>query len=183
VDYESIAKVGAIMGSGGMIVMNDQTCMVDMARFFMDFIQDESCGKCTPCREGTRRMLEILEKITHGRGVPEDIELLEELSDMIKNSALCGLGQTGPNPVLSTLHYFRDEYEAHIHEKRCPAKRCAALVKFEVNAEVCTKCGICSRSCPAGAIQWKKREPAFIVKEKCVKCLSCITNCPADAIS
>jgi NADH-quinone oxidoreductase subunit F/NAD(P)H dehydrogenase (quinone)/NADP-reducing hydrogenase subunit HndC len=183
VDYESIAKVGAIMGSGGMIVMNDQTCMVDMARFFMDFIQDESCGKCTPCREGTRRMLEVLEKITHGHGEPGDIDLLEELSDMIKNSALCGLGQTGPNPVLSTLQYFRDEYEAHIHEKRCPAKRCAALVKFEVNADVCTKCGICSRSCPAGAIQWQKREPAFIVKDKCVKCLSCITNCPADAIS
>jgi len=149
----------------------------------MDFIQDESCGKCTPCREGTRRMLEVLEKITHGHGEPEDIELLEELSDMIKNSALCGLGQTGPNPVLSTLQYFRDEYEAHILEKRCPAKRCAALVKFEVNADVCTKCGICSRSCPAGAIQWQKREPAFIVKDKCVKCLSCITNCPADAIS
>jgi NADH-quinone oxidoreductase subunit F/NAD(P)H dehydrogenase (quinone)/NADP-reducing hydrogenase subunit HndC len=183
VDYESIAKVGAIMGSGGMIVMNNQTCMVDMARFFMDFIQDESCGKCTPCREGTRRMLEILEKITHGHGEPGDIELLEELSDMIRNSALCGLGQTGPNPVLSTLQYFRDEYEAHIHEKRCPAKRCAALVKFEVNPEVCTKCGICFRSCPAGAIQWKKKEPAFIVKDKCVKCLSCITNCPADAIS
>jgi NADH-quinone oxidoreductase subunit F/NAD(P)H dehydrogenase (quinone)/NADP-reducing hydrogenase subunit HndC len=183
VDYESIAKVGAIMGSGGMIVMNDQTCMVDMARFFMDFIQDESCGKCTPCREGTRRMLEILEKITHGRGEPEDIELLEELSDMIKNSALCGLGQTGPNPVLSTLQYFRDEYDAHIYEKRCPAKRCAALVKFEVDADLCTKCGICSRSCPAGAINWQKREPALILKEKCIKCLSCITNCPADAIS
>jgi len=183
VDYESIAKVGAIMGSGGMIVMNDQTCMVDMARFFMDFIQDESCGKCTPCREGTRRMLEILVKITQGHGEPGDIDLLEELSDMIKNSALCGLGQTGPNPVLSTLQYFRHEYEAHILEKRCPAKRCAALVKFEVNAELCTKCGICSRSCPAGAIKWQKREPAFIMKEKCIKCLSCITNCPADAIS
>jgi NADH-quinone oxidoreductase subunit F/NAD(P)H dehydrogenase (quinone)/NADP-reducing hydrogenase subunit HndC len=183
VDYESIAKVGAIMGSGGMIVMNDQTCMVDMARFFMDFIQDESCGKCTPCREGTRRMLEVLEKITHGRGEPADIEMLEELSDMIKNSALCGLGQTGPNPVLSTLQYFRNEYEAHIYEKRCPAKRCAALVKFEVDADLCTKCGICSRSCPAGAIKWQKREPAFIMKDKCIKCLSCITNCPADAIS
>jgi NADH:ubiquinone oxidoreductase subunit F (NADH-binding)/(2Fe-2S) ferredoxin/NAD-dependent dihydropyrimidine dehydrogenase PreA subunit len=183
VDYESIAKVGAIMGSGGMIVMNDQTCMVDMARFFMDFIQDESCGKCTPCREGTRRMLEILEKITHGLGEPGDIDMLEELSDMIRNSALCGLGQTGPNPVLSTLHYFRNEYEAHIYDKRCPAKRCAALVQFEVNADLCTKCGICFRSCPAEAIKWQKRETAFIMKEKCVKCLSCITNCPADAIS
>jgi len=183
VDYESIIKVGAIMGSGGMIVMNDQTCMVDMARFFMDFIQDESCGKCTPCREGTRRMLEILVKITRGQGEPGDIELLEELSDMIKNSALCGLGQTGPNPVLSTLQYFRSEYEAHIYDKKCPAKRCAALLQFEVDPELCTKCGICFRNCPVKAVQWKKKETAFIVKEKCVKCLSCITNCPADAIS
>lgn len=183
VDYESIAKVGAIMGSGGMIVMNDQTCMVDMARFFMDFIQDESCGKCTPCREGTRRMLEILEKITHGRGEPKDIELLEELSDMIKNSALCGLGQTGPNPVLSTLRYFRDEYEAHIYEKRCPAKRCANLLRFEVDQEKCIKCGVCFKGCPAQAIEWKKKDPARIIKDKCIKCLTCITNCPADAIS
>jgi len=183
VDYESIIKVGAIMGSGGMIVMNDQTCMVDMARFFMDFIQDESCGKCTPCREGTMRMLRILEKITHGHGEPGDIELLEELSDMIKNSALCGLGQTGPNPVLSTLQYFRDEYEAHIYEKRCPGKRCAALLKFEVDEKKCIKCGICFKRCPAGAVRWQKKETAFIEKDKCVKCLSCITNCPSDAIS
>jgi NADH-quinone oxidoreductase subunit F/NAD(P)H dehydrogenase (quinone)/NADP-reducing hydrogenase subunit HndC len=183
VDYESIIKVGAIMGSGGMIVMNDQTCMVDMARFFMDFIQDESCGKCTPCREGTMRMLRILEKITHGHGEPGDIELLEELSDMIKNSALCGLGQTGPNPVLSTLQYFRDEYEAHIYEKRCPGKRCAALLKFEVDEDKCIKCGICFKRCPAGAVRWQKKETAFIEKDKCVKCLSCITNCPSDAIS
>jgi NADH:ubiquinone oxidoreductase subunit F (NADH-binding)/(2Fe-2S) ferredoxin/NAD-dependent dihydropyrimidine dehydrogenase PreA subunit len=183
VDYESIVKVGAIMGSGGMIVMNDQTCMVDMARFFMDFIQDESCGKCTPCREGTKRMLEILEKITHGHGEAGDIELLEELSAMIKDASLCGLGQTGPNPVLSTLQYFRGEYEAHIYEKRCPAKRCAALLDFEVDAEKCIKCGLCFKKCPAGAITWEKKETASINKEKCVKCLSCITNCPADAIS
>jgi NADH-quinone oxidoreductase subunit F/NAD(P)H dehydrogenase (quinone)/NADP-reducing hydrogenase subunit HndC len=183
VDYESIAKVGAIMGSGGMIVMDDHTCMVDMARFFMDFIQDESCGKCTPCREGTKRMLDVLEKITHGHGEPEDIELLEELSDMIKDSSLCGLGQTGPNPVLSTLQYFRHEYEAHIIEKKCPAKRCAALLKFEVDKEKCTKCGICFKSCPSSAVQWQKKESAFILKENCIKCLTCITNCPADAIS
>jgi len=183
VDYESIVKVGAIMGSGGMIVMNDQTCMVDMARFFMDFIHDESCGKCTPCREGTLRMLQILERITHGRGDDGDIELLEELSDMIKNSALCGLGQTGPNPVLSTLQYFRDEYEAHIYEKRCPAKRCAALLDFEVDVDQCIQCGICFKKCPAGAIRWQKKEPAFIMKDQCIKCLSCITNCPVDAIS
>jgi len=182
VDYESIAKVGAIMGSGGMIVMDDRTCMVDMARFFMDFIQDESCGKCTPCREGTKRMLEILNKITSGQGEQGDIELLEELSDMIQDSALCGLGQTGPNPVLSTLQYFRDEYEAHVFEKRCPAKRCAELLDFVVDPERCKSCGLCFKNCPAGAIQWKKKEPAVIDKSKCIKCMSCIVNCPFDAI-
>ena len=182
VDFESLTKVGAIMGSGGMIVMDDRTCMVDMARFFMDFIQDESCGKCTPCREGTRRMLEIVERITQGEGKAGDIELLEELSDVIKNAALCGLGQTGPNPVLSTLRYFRDEYEAHIHEHRCPAKRCAALLKFEVVQDKCKKCGLCFKNCPSDAIVWKKKETATIIKEKCIKCLSCYTNCPFDAI-
>ena len=182
VDYESIAKVGAIMGSGGMIVMNDRTCMVDMARFFMDFIQDESCGKCTPCREGTKRMLEILEKITKGNGEPSDIKVLEELSEVIKDSALCGLGKTGPNPVLSTLRYFRDEYDAHIYEKRCPAKRCPDLLKFIVNAELCKKCGLCYKNCPVEAVQWRKKEIAYIDKRKCIKCMSCIINCPFDAI-
>ncbi|MBW1802809.1 MAG: NADH-quinone oxidoreductase subunit NuoF, partial [Deltaproteobacteria bacterium] len=182
VDYESITKVGAIMGSGGMIVMDDRTCMVDMARFFMDFIQDESCGKCTPCREWTKRMLQILEKITRGEGEPGDIPLLEELSDMIRNSALCGLGQTGPNPVLSTLRYFRDEYEAHIYDKKCPGKRCPSLLEFEVDPDLCSKCGICFRQCPADAVQWQKKEVAVIDKNKCIKCLTCITNCPADAI-
>ena len=182
VDYESLTKVGAIMGSGGMIVMDDRTCMVDMARFFMDFIQDESCGKCTPCREGTRRMLEIVEKITHGEGKEGDLELLEEMSGVIKDSALCGLGQTGPNPVLATLRYFRDEYEAHIYEHRCPAKRCPALLKFEVVQDKCKKCGLCFKNCPSDAIIWQKKETATIVKEKCIKCLSCYTNCPFDAI-
>jgi len=182
VDYESIAKVGAIMGSGGMIIMDDHTCMVDMARFFMDFIQDESCGKCTPCREGTKRMLQILEKITNGEGESGDIELLEELSEGIKDGALCGLGQTGPNPVLSTLQHFRDEYDAHIYEKRCPAKRCPALLEFEVDQDLCIKCGICYRHCPADAIEWKKKEPAYIDKNKCIKCMSCFSNCPSDAI-
>jgi len=165
-----------------MIVMDNRTCMVDMARFFMDFIQDESCGKCTPCREGTRRMLHLLEKITRGEGTPEDLETLEELSVMVKDAALCGLGQTGPNPVLSTLQYFRDEYETHIFEKRCPAKRCVALVKFEVNEEKCTRCGICFRLCPAQAITWRKKEPARIDKNACIRCMTCISNCPADAI-
>ncbi len=182
VDFESISKVGAIMGSGGMIVMDDRTCMVDMARFFMDFIQDESCGKCPPCREGTRRMLEILERITKGLGEPEDIDTLEELSYMIRGSALCGLGQTGPNPVLSTLRYFREEYEAHINEKRCPAKRCPELVHFIVDPDRCKKCGECFKSCPTGAVQWEKKQVAFIDKSKCIKCMSCIMNCPFDAI-
>jgi len=182
VDYEAIAKVGAIMGSGGAIVMDENTCMVDMARFFMDFIQEESCGKCTPCREGTRRQLQILEKICEGRGEPEDLETLEELSDVIRETALCGLGQTGPNPVLSTLRYFRDEYEAHIHEKRCPAKRCIALLKFEVDAAACTKCGACFRACPVEAIEWKKKEVARIDTEKCIQCMTCFDKCRFDAI-
>ncbi len=182
VDYEEIAKVGAIMGSGGMIVMDETTCMVDMARYFMDFIQDESCGKCTPCREGTRRMLEILVRICEGKGEPEDIQTLEDLSEVIKESALCGLGQTGPNPVLSTLRYFRDEYEAHILEKRCPAKRCVALLKFAVDPEICKKCGLCAKACPQGAIAWQKKEAAVIDRTKCVKCMSCFEVCPASAI-
>jgi NADH-quinone oxidoreductase subunit F/NAD(P)H dehydrogenase (quinone)/NADP-reducing hydrogenase subunit HndC len=182
VDYEAIAKVGAIMGSGGAIVMDQNTCMVDMARFFMDFVQDESCGKCTPCREGTRRQLQLLEKICAGKGEPEDLATLEELSDTIKETALCGLGQTGPNPVLSTLRYFRDEYEAHIFEKRCPAKRCTALLKFEVEPDMCTKCGLCFRSCPVDAITWKKKEVAWIDKEKCIECMTCFEKCRFDAI-
>jgi NADH-quinone oxidoreductase subunit F/NAD(P)H dehydrogenase (quinone)/NADP-reducing hydrogenase subunit HndC len=183
VDYEAIAKVGAIMGSGGAIVMDENTCMVDMARFFMDFVQDESCGKCTPCREGTRRLLQLLEKFCEGKGEPGDIEIMEELSYTIKDTALCGLGQTGPNPVLSTLRYFREEYEAHIYEKRCPAKRCVALLRFEVELAICTKCGLCFRSCPADAIIWKKKEVAFIDKEKCIKCMTCFEKCRFDAIS
>jgi NADH-quinone oxidoreductase subunit F/NAD(P)H dehydrogenase (quinone)/NADP-reducing hydrogenase subunit HndC len=182
VDYEAIVKVGAIMGSGGAIVMDETTCMVDMARFFMDFIQDESCGKCTPCREGTRRILEILNRICEGKGEPEDIETLKQLSCTIKESALCGLGQTGPNPVLSTLRYFLDEYNAHIFEKRCPAKRCVALLKFEIDPAICTKCGLCFKSCPAGAIEWKKKEVAKIDKSKCIKCMTCFDKCRFGSI-
>jgi NADH-quinone oxidoreductase subunit F/NAD(P)H dehydrogenase (quinone)/NADP-reducing hydrogenase subunit HndC len=182
IDYEEIAKVGAIMGSGGAIVMDDNTCMVDMARFFMDFVQDESCGKCTPCREGTRRLLELLEKICEGRGRPEDIETMEEISETIIAASLCALGGTGPNPVLSTLRYFKDEYEAHVYEKRCPAKRCVELLEFEVQPETCTKCGLCFRSCPVEAITWKKKEVAYIDKEKCIKCMTCFDKCKFDAI-
>ena len=182
VDYEAIAKVGAIMGSGGAIVMDENTCMVDMARFFMDFVQDESCGKCTPCREGTRRLLQLLEKFCEGKGEPGDLEIMEELSYTIKDTALCGLGQTGPNPVLSTLRYFREEYEAHIHEKRCPAKRCVDLLRFEVDPEICTKCGLCFKVCPADAVVWQKKEVARIDKQKCIKCLTCFDRCKFGAI-
>jgi len=182
VDYEEISKVGAIMGSGGVIVMDERTCMVDMARFFMDFIQDESCGKCTPCREGTRRLQQTLVKICEGRGEPGDIATMEELSTVVQESALCGLGQTGPNPVLSTLRYFRDEYEAHIIEKRCPAKRCADLLEFRVEPDLCTKCGACFRACPVEAVEWKKKEVARIDTEICIKCLTCFDKCKFDAI-
>ncbi|MFP4451977.1 MAG: NADH-ubiquinone oxidoreductase-F iron-sulfur binding region domain-containing protein, partial [Desulfobacterales bacterium] len=182
VDYEEIAKVGAIMGSGGVIVMDEKTCMVDMARFFMDFIQEESCGKCTPCREGTRRILEILNKICNGEGEPADLDTLEELSAVIKTSSLCGLGQTAPNPILSTLKYFRDEYDAHVNEKRCPAKRCVALLKFTVNPDACKKCGLCYKACPTGAVSWQKKEVASIDKEKCIQCLACYDACRFDAI-
>ena len=182
-DYEAITKAGAIMGSGGMIVMDDTTCMVDMARFFMDFCQEESCGKCTPCREGTKQILNILERLTKGEGVPEDLDTLEELSHIIKDSALCGLGQTAPNPVLSTLRYFRHEYEAHINEKICPAHACVELVKFDIDVEKCTMCGMCYRACPVQAISWEKKQPASLDKGICVKCMSCIAACRFDAIS
>ncbi len=183
VDYEEIAKLGAIMGSGGVIVMDERTCMVDMARFFMDFIQDESCGKCTPCREGTKRQLEILEKICAGKGTPEDIVLLEELSQMITDSALCGLGQTASNPVLSALRYFREEFDTHIHEKCCPAKKCPALIQFVVDEKTCAKCGKCFKVCPVQAVEWEKKQPAVIDREKCVKCLSCLDACGFNAIN
>jgi NADH-quinone oxidoreductase subunit F/NAD(P)H dehydrogenase (quinone)/NADP-reducing hydrogenase subunit HndC len=162
--------------------MDENTCMVDMARFFMDFIQEESCGKCTPCREGTRRQLQILEKICEGRGEPSDIDTLEALSDTIRETALCGLGQTGPNPVLSALRYFRDEFEAHIVEKRCPAKRCVSLLKFEVDEEKCTKCGACFRACPVEAVEWKKKTLARIDVDKCIQCMTCFEKCRFDAI-
>ncbi|MBU0899712.1 NADH-quinone oxidoreductase subunit NuoF [bacterium] len=182
VDYDSITATGAIMGSGGLVVMDETTCMVDIAKFFLNFTQDESCGKCTFCRVGTRRMLEVLDRITEGEGKEGDIESLEELALRIKTTSLCGLGQTAPNPVLTTLKYFKDEYQAHIKEKRCPARACKALLKFEVMVELCKKCGKCAKVCPTQAIKWEKKQVAWIDKNKCIKCKSCFTACKFAAI-
>jgi NADP-reducing hydrogenase subunit HndC len=181
-DYESVAKAGAIMGSGGLIVMDNTTCMVDIARYFLDFVQDESCGKCTPCRVGTKRMLEILENITQGKGRIEDLDLLEELAITIKDSALCGLGQTAPNPVLTTLRYFRDEYEAHVVDKHCPAGVCKALIKYAIDEEACTGCGRCRKACPQDAISGEKKKPHTIDQDKCIRCGICLDNCKFEAI-
>lgn len=182
IDYESITRTGAIMGSGGFVVMDEKTCMVDMARFFQSFTVEESCGKCIPCRVGLKRMLEVLEEITEGRGKDEHIGFLQEISSAIKDTALCGLGNTAPNPVLTTLKYFMDEYKDHIENGNCIAKVCVELVEFEVIEENCTKCGRCFKACPSGAIDWKKKEYAKIDKEKCIKCKACIDACDFKAI-
>lgn len=182
IDYMNIAKTGAIMGSGGMIVMDEDTCMVDMAKFFMDFTSKESCGKCVPCRIGTTRMLEILKRIVDGEGAESDIDTLIELGESIKTGALCGLGNSAPNPVLTTIKYFRDEYEAHINEKRCPAKKCTALIKYQIDAEKCKGCSLCSKKCPVGAISGVVKSPFSIDAEKCVRCGQCLDNCKFGAI-
>ena len=183
IDYDSLTAIGSMMGSGGMIVMDEDNCMVDIARFFLDFTVDESCGKCPPCRIGTRRMLEILERITEGKGEDGDIEKLETLAKNIKASALCGLGQTAPNPVLSTLRYFRDEYEAHIYEKRCPAGHCRKLLRYTIDPAVCKGCSLCSKVCPVGAISGEVRKPFVIDSSKCIKCGACMEKCRFNAIS
>jgi NADH:ubiquinone oxidoreductase subunit F (NADH-binding)/(2Fe-2S) ferredoxin/Pyruvate/2-oxoacid:ferredoxin oxidoreductase delta subunit len=182
VDYESLAKAGSMMGSGGLVVMDEETCMVDIARFFMEFIQDESCGKCNPCRIGTRRMLEILNRICEGKGEPADLERLESLCPQISATALCGLGQGAPNPVISTLRFFRDEYEAHINEKRCPAKVCKALIMYEIIPDVCTGCTVCSRNCPVNAISGERRKAHLIDPDMCVRCGICLQVCNFNAI-
>ena len=183
IDYDNLIAIGSMMGSGGMIVMDEDNCMVDIARFFLDFTVDESCGKCPPCRIGTRRMLEILERITEGKGEDGDIEKLETLAKNIKASALCVLGQTAPNPVLSTLKYFRDEYEAHIYEKRCPAGHCRKLLKYSIDPALCKGCSLCSKVCPVGAISGEIRKPFVIDSTKCIKCGACQEKCRFNAIS
>ncbi|MHB8840277.1 MAG: NADH-ubiquinone oxidoreductase-F iron-sulfur binding region domain-containing protein [Candidatus Aquicultor sp.] len=183
VDYDSLQALGAIMGSGGMLVMDESTCMVDLAKFFLNFTQDESCGKCVPCRIGTKRMLEILERITNGDGKEGDIELLENLAASIKRASLCALGQGAPNPTLTTIKYFREEYEAHIYDKKCPAKKCQALITYEVIQDACTGCMLCEKYCPTGAISGPKKQAHTIDDEKCVRCGLCMNVCKQKAIT
>lgn len=182
-DYENLASVGAMVGSGGLVVMNQQTCIVQIARFFMQFTQNESCGKCTPCRLGTKRILAILDKIIAGKGTMEDIDELETLAGDVKASALCALGQTAPNPILSTLRHFRHEYEEHIINKRCPAGKCKELTSYSINKDACKKCGLCAKNCPASAISGSKDTPYEIDAAKCIKCGVCIEKCPFKAVT
>ena len=183
IDYESLKQIGSMMGSGGLIVMDDTKCMVNLAKFYLGFTVDESCGKCTPCRIGTKRMLEILDRITEGKGEPDDIEKLEKLANTIIKASVCGLGQTAPNPVLSTIKYFRDEYEAHINEQTCPVGECKALAKYKIIDEKCKRCSLCARNCPVGAITGDRENGFKIDTDKCIKCGLCITKCPFKAIS
>ena len=183
IDYESLSQIGSMMGSGGLIVMDDTKCMVNLAKFYLGFTVDESCGKCTPCRIGTKRMLEILERITEGNGETDDLEKLERLAKTIQKASVCGLGQTAPNPVLSTMKYFRDEYIAHIRDKKCPAKECKALKTIEIDPEKCRGCGICKKNCPVSAITGEVKQPHKIDEDVCIKCGTCISKCPFKAIS
>jgi NADH-quinone oxidoreductase subunit F len=182
VDFESIPATGAIMGSGGLVVLDDTSCMVEIARFFLDFTQNESCGKCTFCRVGTRRMLEILTRITQGEGEPGDTEKLSELGNRIREASLCGLGQSAPNPAITTIKYYKDEYDAHIDDKRCPAGACTALVDFHIDPEKCTGCTLCAKKCPVEAIAGEPKKPHVIDNEKCVRCGRCIASCRFEAI-
>ena len=182
IDYESLGAIGSMMGSGGLIVMDETKCMVNLAKFYLGFTVDESCGKCTPCRIGTQRMLEILDRITEGKGEEDDIEKLEVLANTIKKASVCGLGQTAPNPVLSTIKYFRDEYVAHIKDGKCPAGECKALASIEIIPELCKGCGICKRQCPVNAISGEVKQPHKIDPEVCIKCGACVDKCPFKAI-
>ncbi len=182
IDYDNLTAIGSMMGSGGLIVMDEDTCMVDIAKFFLEFTVDESCGKCAPCRIGTRRMLEILEKITSGKGTMDDLDKLDELANHLKTNSLCALGQTAPNPVLSTMRYFRDEYEAHIVDKKCPAGVCKALLTYKIDPSKCKGCTLCAKNCPVDAISGKPKEPHVIDADKCIKCGTCMDNCKFGAI-
>jgi len=183
IDYDNLIQIGSMMGSGGMIIMDEDNCMVDIAKFFLEFTVDESCGKCSPCRIGTKRMYEILDRITKGEGTLEDIDRLEKLAESIKSNALCGLGQTAPNPVLSTLRYFRDEYIAHVVDKKCPAGVCKALLTYSIDADKCIGCGLCKKACPTGAISGDIKKPHTIDPAKCIKCGACEEKCKFNAIS
>ena len=182
IDYDSLTSLGSMMGSGGLIVMDESTCMVDIAKFFLEFTVDESCGKCPPCRIGTKRMLEIITRITEGKGTMEDLDELEELSHAIKRGALCGLGQSAPNPVLSTMKYFKDEYIAHVRDKKCPAGVCISMLRYIIEKESCKRCGICAKNCPVGAISGSKEQPYVIDQDKCIKCGVCMSKCPFKSI-
>ena len=182
IDYESLKEIGSMMGSGGMIIMDDTKCMVNLSKFYLEFTVSESCGKCTPCRIGTKRMLEILEKLCNGKGELEDIAKLELLAQNIIKSSVCGLGQTAPNPVISTLKYFRDEFEEHAVDKNCRTHECKAISKIIIDPEKCKSCGLCQKVCPVGAIQGEARDKRVIDQEKCIKCGTCLASCPFKAI-
>jgi len=183
IDFKSLTDIGSMMGSGGLIVMDETDCMVDIARFYLEFAQDESCGKCVPCSIGTKRILELLEKITQGKADEKDLQILEDLCHDVKDSSLCGLGQTAPNPVLSALKYFREEFQAHIKEKRCPAGVCNALLQVVISDTKCIACNICAKICPVSAITGERKKPPYhIHQDICIKCGACISKCPTDAI-
>jgi NADH:ubiquinone oxidoreductase subunit F (NADH-binding)/NAD-dependent dihydropyrimidine dehydrogenase PreA subunit len=182
VDFDELTKLGSMMGSGGMIIMDEDTCMIHVAKYFTDFLQKESCGKCTPCREGLAQMLHILQRISKGEGQEGDVEAVEELAELLEGTALCALGKTAANPVISTIRYFRDEYNAHIHDRRCPAKECRGLFRYEIDAEACKACGICLKNCPSDAITGEKKVPHVINQEKCTLCGACWEKCPFTAV-
>jgi ferredoxin len=183
VDFDRLTEAGSMMGSGGMIVMDEDNCMVDVAKYFISFLQEESCGKCVPCREGLKRMLEILNKITDGKGEESDMQTLDDLSQLLNDGSLCGLGNTAQNPVLSTIKYFRDEYESHIRDKKCPAKVCKALIKYQINKDKCTGCYLCFKNCPSSAITGQIKQKHEIHQDKCIKCGICYDVCKFDAVT